>query len=127
MGGRGTFASGNNVAYRYEAVDKYNGVKVLKGLSHQGGLPEEAHSSKAYLKLHSDGSMNMLRVYDKDHYLKYEFGYHPEPKLTGNREPVLHVHYYDHNFSRTPAEYVPKELFEKYKRWMKGRSWYEKR
>jgi len=30
MGGRGTFASGNNVAYTYKTVDKIAGVKVLQ-------------------------------------------------------------------------------------------------
>ena len=32
MGGRGTFASGNNVAYSYETVGKYEGDKILKGI-----------------------------------------------------------------------------------------------
>ena len=32
MGGRGTFASGNNVAYSYETVGKIDGVKVLQKL-----------------------------------------------------------------------------------------------
>ena len=31
MGGRGTYAVGNNVDYTYKTVDKIEGVKVLKG------------------------------------------------------------------------------------------------
>ena len=49
MGGRGTFASGNSVAYNYETVGKIEGVKVLKGTSDKHSLPEEAHSSDAYI------------------------------------------------------------------------------
>ena len=47
MGGRGTFASGKNVAYSYETVGKIEGVKVLKGIGQARGLPVESHSSNA--------------------------------------------------------------------------------
>ena len=30
MGGRGTFAAGNNVAYTYETVGKIEGIKVME-------------------------------------------------------------------------------------------------
>jgi hypothetical protein len=33
MGGRGTYAAGNNVPYTYETVGKIEGVKVLQGLT----------------------------------------------------------------------------------------------
>lgn len=93
MGGRGTFAAGNPVPYTYEAVGNIEGVKVLQGLNGKHGLPEEAHSSKMYIKLHRDGTLNMLRIYNDNHYLEAEIAYHPEPYLTGNRHPVLHIHY----------------------------------
>lgn len=32
MGGRGTFASGNSVAYTYETIGKIGGIKVLNGI-----------------------------------------------------------------------------------------------
>ena len=32
MGGRGTYASGNNVPFTYEPIGKIAGVKILKGL-----------------------------------------------------------------------------------------------
>lgn len=100
MGGRGTFAAGRNVEYTYEKVGEIEGVKVLFGKKGTGlhDLPAESHSSNMYIKLHKDGTLNMLRIYDKDHYLVTEIGYHPEPSLTGNHEPVLHVHYYDRFF-----------------------------
>lgn len=56
MGGRGTFAAGNIVAYVYRTVGKIEGVKVLVGLNGKHGLPEEAHSSRAYIKLKPDGT-----------------------------------------------------------------------
>ncbi len=128
MGGRGTFASGNNVAYTYETIDKYEGVKVLSGMPGTGlhDLPAEAHSSEMYLKFHKDGTMNMLRIYGKDdHLLKMEIAYHPEPRLTGNHEPVLHIHYYNKDFKHSPAQYLDKQTFEKYKKYLKGRKWYD--
>ncbi len=54
MGGRGTFVSGKKVAYTYETVGKIDGVKILKGILGKHGLPEEAHSSSAYIFLNYD-------------------------------------------------------------------------
>lgn len=51
MGGRGTFAIGNMVAYTYETIGFIEGIKILSGLNGKHGLPEEAHSSHAYIKL----------------------------------------------------------------------------
>ena len=90
-----------------------------------GVFPAEAHSSNMYIKLNKDGTLNMLRIYGDDHYLQAEIGYHPEPKLTGNREPVLHIHYYDKRFSRTEASYLGFDTFNKYKKYLVGRKWYD--
>lgn len=127
MGGRGTYASGNPAPYSYETVGKIEGVKVLFGKAGTGlhDLPAESHSSNMYIKLHKDGTLNMLRIYGNDHYLQAEIGYHPEPDLTGNREPVLHIHYYDKDFSRTKAAYLDLETFNKYKKYLVGRKWYD--
>ena len=57
MGGRGTFASGNTVPYTYNTDGKFGGIKVLKGMQGKHGLPEEAHSSNAYISLHPNGSV----------------------------------------------------------------------
>jgi hypothetical protein len=120
MGGRGTFAVGNEVEYTYETIDFVEGVKVLHGLGNKHDLPVESHSSNAYIKLNSDGTFNMLRLYDKDHYLTTEIAYHPERKLTGNSKRVLHVHYYDRDLNRTKAAYLEKPMYEKYKKYFKG-------
>ena len=123
MGGRGTFAAGNSVPYSYQTIGTYNGVKILNGMPGTGlhDLPAEAHSSNMYLKVHKDGSMNMLRIYGKDHYLQAEIAYHPEPQLTGNYQPVLHIHYYDKSFNRSKAQYLDDKTLKEYKRYMKGR------
>lgn len=120
MGGRGTFARGNNVAYTYETVDKIEGVKVLRGLNGKHSLPEESHSSEAYIKLKPDGTFHEMRFYDKDHYLTLEIAYHPEPKLGSRTESVLHYHVYDRNFNRTSARKLSKAMEKRYKKYFKG-------
>ena len=66
MGGRGTFAVGNAVPYVYETTGTIEGVKVLQGVNGKHGLPEESHSSRAYIKLKPDGTFHEMRIYDKD-------------------------------------------------------------
>lgn len=136
MGGRGTFAAGNNVAYTYE-VDttnyengKFEGVKVLIGMNGTGkhGLPESSHSSNAYLKMNSDGSFNMMRIYDSNHVLRLEIAYHNENKL-GNGK-ILHYHIYDERFSKTTSRNFKRsdairitqksKMYKTYKKFFKG-------
>lgn len=137
MGGRGTYAVGNNVAYTYE-VDttfsedgKINGVKILKGVKESGkhGLPESSHSSNAYIKLNPDGTFHEMRIYDNNHILRMEIAYHSEKSLTGNNHtPVLHYHTYDERFSRnakgaftrSPAKLLTDEMKKKYKKYFRG-------
>ncbi len=123
MGGRGTFAAGKNADYTYEAIGNIEGVKVLQGLKGKHGLPEEAHSSTAYIKLKPDGTFHEMRIYDENHYLVKEIAYHPEPNLNhGNRkENVLHIHEYQRgNFKdRTPRLLKPEEIAY-YKKYLKG-------
>ena len=121
MGGRGTFASGKSVAYSYETVGKIEGEKELKGIDGKHSLPEEAHSSRAYIKLKPDGTFHEMRIYDKDRYLVKEIAYHPEPKLTGNRhENVLHFHEYNRKFDRTDARRLTDEELRRYRKYLKG-------
>ena len=92
MGGRGTVASGNNVAYSYQTVGKIEGVKVLRSKNSGTSLklPEEAHSSKAYLLLDDNGMFRQYREYNDRHEVIFEIGYHNEPVL--GRGKVLHAH-----------------------------------
>ncbi len=122
MGGRGTFAAGNNVAYTYETVGKIEGVKVLRGLGNKHDLPVEAHSSEAYIQLYHDGNFKMLRFFDKDHYLTTEIGYHPEPDLDPSRKPILHIHEYPirDNFNNRKPRFMTDEEYNKYKKYFGG-------
>lgn len=120
MGGRGTFASGNNVAYSYETVGNIEGVKVLQGLNGKHGLPEEAHSSTAYIKLKPDGTFHEMRFYDKDRYLTFEIAYHKEKALNSGDSPILHYHIYDRNFNRSNAIKITKSMYKRYKKYLKG-------
>lgn len=55
------------------------------------------------------------------HYLVKEIAYHPEPSLTGNHKPVLHVHEYKRdNFSERKPRLLTKYEYEKYKKYFKG-------
>ena len=129
MGGRGTFAAGNSVDYSYKTVGEIQGIKVLQGIGNQHGLPESAHASKAYIKLDDKGVFREMCFYNSKHELYLEIGYHPEPRLTGNKSiSVLHYHRYDHNFSRyksavfirTTARKLPDAMKRKYKKFFKG-------
>lgn len=128
MGGRGTYAVGNNVEYTFETIDKYNGVKILKSIgANNKSLPEESHSSNMYLHLHPDGKLHMLRIYNDRHNLVTEIAYHREHQLTGNKNYVLHMHNYTETFERTPARYLTREEYEKYKPYLKGMKWYDEK
>ena len=120
MGGRGTYAAGKNVAFTYETVSKIEGIKVLKGINGKHGLPEEAHSSSAYIKLDHNGVFHEMRIYDKDHYLQFELAYHPEPKLDKSRKPVLHYHVYDRKFGRTDAIKASGAMKKHFRKYLKG-------
>ena len=124
MGGCGTFAVGNNVAFTYETVGEIEGVKVLQGLPGSGKhqLPEEAHTSSAYIKLNKDGSFNMMRIYGPNHYLQYEIAYHREPNLAPKQAPILHIHVYPIKgdmTNRKPRLLTAAE-YEKYKKFFGG-------
>ena len=95
MGGRGTFAAGNEVEYQYETVGFIEGVKVLRRKDGKTGFPVEAHSSDAYIQLHPSGDFKMLREFDSDHYLVREIAFHPERGISGTKEDVLHIHIYN--------------------------------
>lgn len=131
MGGRGTYASKNNVSYTYE-IDKsfdfapngiFNGIKIIKGMpnSKKHDLPVEAHSSKAYIQFYPDGNFKMLRFYDKDHYLTTEIGYHPEKELDPSRKPILHMHTYRRdNFKDRKPRLLIEDEYDKYKKYFRG-------
>lgn len=121
MGGRGTYAAGNEVAYRWRTVDVLDGVKVLEPLSGARKLPEEAHTSRAYLLYDRNGVFRQYREYDENHYLRFEIGYHPERKIDSSRRPVLHVHEYEPDgFPGRSTRPITQAEVEKYQHLFKG-------
>ncbi len=129
MGGRGTYAAGNNVDYTYQTVGNIEGVKILEGINGKHGLPESSHSSEAYIKLKPDGTFHEMRFYDKNHVLLFEIAYHPEKSLTGNNHiPILHYHTYNEQFSknhtgkfnRSKAHRLTNDMKDKYKKYFRG-------
>lgn len=119
MGGRNTYAAGKNVPFTYKTVGIFHGVKVLEGINGKHGLPEEAHTSLAYAKLHKDGNLQMLRFYDKDKFLVLEIGYHPEPRLTGHHDFVYHIHEYSPgDFSHRPPHLFTQAEIEKFGKYL---------
>ena len=57
MGGRGTYAVGNNVPFTYKTVGKIAGVKVLEPINSKKSfsMPPEAHTSSSYIVLDKAG------------------------------------------------------------------------
>lgn len=107
MGGRGTFAVGNNVAYTYQTVGTIDGIKVLLGLSGKHGLPEEAHSSSAYISLHHDGKVKQLRLYNSNLTAKTDIEYSVhQGKLS------LHAHDYVNGVRQSARPLTDKEKRE---------------
>ena len=126
MGGRGTFASGNNVAYTYKTVGKINGVKVLQPQNSNNALklPEESHSSTAYLLLDKNGVFRQYREYNDRHEVVLEIGYHNEPVL--GQDKILHAHIHatpgiiNHRSAQKIRLFPGDPLYEKYKHLFKG-------
>lgn len=126
MGGRGTYAVGNNVGYTYEAVGTIEGVKVLRPnkINSSLRLPEESHKSSSYILLDRNGIFHQMRFYNSDHEAVFEIGYHTETSLGHGK--VLHVHIYNKpgELSHDTAEKFvigPGNMYyEKYKHYFKG-------
>lgn len=122
MGGRGTFASGKNVGYTYETVGMIEGVKVLQGINGKHNLPEEAHSSKAYILADRNGNFVRYREFNSDHTSKFDIDYHPEKKISGNYSPTFHVHEYKNGVRAPLGRVLTDSECAKYKKFFRGRS-----
>lgn len=134
MGGRGTFAAGNAAPYQYYVDTTYSpsgtweGVKILKGTGNKHGLPESSHSSLAYIKLDHNGRFKEMRLYDRNHCLYFEIGYHAEKSIDKSGKAVLHYHTYDPSFSkskdgdggRSTAKKLTKSMRKHFRKYFKG-------
>lgn len=122
MGGRGTFAIGKKVDYTYRTVGEIEGVKVLEGINGKHNLPEESHSSNAYIKVDSSQNFVRFREFNIDKTSHFDIDYHPEPKLTGNQQPVFHIHFYKNGVRDKMGRLLTSEEYKKYKKYFKGRN-----
>lgn len=127
MGGRGTFAVGNNVPYSYETVGTIDGVKILQPIDKKKSykLPEESHTAKnSYVLLDKDGVFHQYREYDSNHRVILEIGYHQEKEL--GKGDVLHIHVHRkpgidfHSDPSTEKRKLTRKEYQKYKRFFKG-------
>ena len=124
MGGRGTFAAGNNVPYKYKTVEIIEGVKVLqpKDSERSYNLPVESHSSSSYILLDKVGVFRQYREYNAQHEVIFEIVYHFENNMSKPGKPVLHVHDYSAPGiqNRGKARLITEEELKKYRKFLKG-------
>lgn len=124
MGGRGTYAIGNNVKYQYKTVGKIEDVKVLQPIdsNRSFSMPPEAHSSNRYILLDKCGVFHQYIEYNNDHLPIFEIGYHFEKGMSKNGEHVFHVHEYSKPGieNRKAARAITQQEFEKYKKYFRG-------
>lgn len=122
MGGNGTFALGISAQYSYRTVGKILDVKVLAGKNGLHNLPQESHLSQAYIQLYKDNNFQHMRLYGPDHRVKMELDYHPEKSIDPfpGKQRVFHYHLFDANGNRGPAILGNRELYEKWKNYLRG-------
>lgn len=101
-------------------------AKVLVGTTSQShSLPDYSHTpNRKYIKENPGGTFRELRIYGDKGQPILEIGYHPEPKLTGNRhEYVLHYHTFKPNLEREMggriSETENSEIYNEYKKYLK--------
>ena len=115
MGGRGTFASGNNVPFKYKTIGKVYGVKILSGIGSTHGLPEESHSSTAYIALNYDDSTRQLRLYNDDRTARMDIDNSPH-----RGKKYLHAHDYVYG-KRQDARALTFDELKKYGKYFGGK------
>lgn len=122
MGGRGTFASGNNVDYTYETVGMIEGVKVLEKIDKKAsrGLPEESHSSMAYILKDGNNKFKQMRFYNADHTAKFDLDYHYEPQLGDRKSPILHIHEYKNGVRAKVGRLLTVTEYNEFKKFFEG-------
>lgn len=119
MGGRGTYSTGNNVPFKYKTVSCVCGVKVVARIKNGSqNLPEESHTSKAYILQNDKGEFRRYREYNSDHTAKFDIDYHPEPSLS--RTAVYHIHYYVNGVRDKKPRLLTEKEYNKYKKYFGG-------
>ena len=96
MGGKGTYSTGQSPAYTFETVGRIDGIKVIEPIdkSQSFKLPEESHTAgNSYVLLGKDGVFRQFRLYNENHEVILEIGYHNEASL--GKGKLLHVHIHE--------------------------------
>lgn len=129
MSSRGSKTTNGHVTtneYQLKNGKMIHDAKVLIGATNQQhGLPDYSHSpNRKYIKENPDGSFREMRVYDNSGFPIIEIGYHPEPKLTGNRhEYVLHYHTFESDMNRVLGGKLSltenAKIYEMYEKYLK--------
>lgn len=121
MGGRGTFAINKKTNYNYKTIGQIEDVKILEGINGKHNLPEEAHSSKAYIKVDNYGNFVRYREFNSDKTSHFDIDYHPEYKISKNYKPIYHIHFYNNGVRDPVGRKLTKNEFIKYRKYFKGR------
>lgn len=129
MGGRGTFASGKNVDFRWHSVDIIEGFKVLRlNVGKTTKIPGESHSPNAkYVNYDEEtGKFKMLRVYNKNRLPELEIAEGTHQGVKGLHWHLLHGDVANHNIQGTQGvdwDWLHKgdPLYKKYKTIIEGK------
>jgi hypothetical protein len=92
----------------------------LQGINGKHNLPEESHSSSAYILVNGIGNFKRYRCYNKDLTSAFDIDYHPEFKISGNYEPIYHIHFYKNGVRDKVGRKLTDEEFRKYKKFFGG-------
>ena len=129
MGGRGSYALSIKTGtydFTYQTMGFFNGIKIVNPVDVKRSLklPEESHSSNAYILFDKKGVFHQYREYNENHKVVLEIGYHQEASL--GKGKILHVHYYNtpgvenRGLATKEKIYPGHAIYEKYKYLFKG-------
>ena len=125
MGGNSSSARGGS---DYRAAGNIEGVVIVEGTGKQHNVPFLSPDGKPRIKLNPDGSVRQMRIYDpQTGRPKMDLDYTPEPSLAGGGERIFHYHKWSPAGVRSPALEATRELYEEYKKYLKGVEFHEKR
>lgn len=70
--------------------------------------------------VNENGDFKRYRSYNDDLTSAFDIDYHPEPKITGNREQVYHIHFYKNGVRDKIGRRLTESEYEKYKKFFGG-------
>lgn len=120
MGGNSIEAKKGRPDYR--TVGEIEGVPVVDGTGHQHNLPFLSADGRPCIKLHPDGTFQQMRFYGENGRPTMDLDYHPESSIEKHpsQKPIFHYHEWTAKGSRLGAKPATRELYERYKPYLKG-------